>query len=461
MKKLTTILFILLLFNINFSSIQFLITVSENASNANIDKVIQVTWSKYHNYSEITTILRILNESYSNIVRLYSIGKTWNNRNIWCIELSNHKVSKPKPALFIVSYHHARERITIEVALHIAWYLVTNYATNDTIKEILEKTVIYIIPALNADGIEASEINPWQRKNLHPIDEDGDGRFDEDPPNDVDGDGKIYWWWNVTHMGFEGYDDDGDGLVNEDWFGGVDLNRNYDFHWNDTTVKSGSSDLHSEVYIGSKPFSEPETQAIKQFVEKHENIKYALSFHSGVAGILYPWSYTSDPSPDEGEFLSLAGNMSEISGYPYLQSGKLYTASGEWGDWMYGVHNILAFTIEVYGQGSNVTWVVEHTKQFNGTMYFYDIWEYFNPPEDEIETVLEKNLKITLFLASKLLLDETVLPYVAIVFPIIFILVVAVLIVIIVKKSSLLSFMANPTYLLHMRGRDHVCNFLF
>ena len=434
MQKPITIFFILLLLNINFINIQVHITVPKGTDLLASNKVIQITWNKYHNYSEITTILKNLNESYGNIARVYSIGKTWNNRNIWCIELSNHKVSKPKPALFIVSYHHARERITIEVALYIAWYLATNYATNDTIKEILEKTVVYIVPALNADGIEASEINPWQRKNLRPIDDDEDGRFDEDPPNDVDGDGEIYWWWNVTHMGFEGYDDDGDGLINEDWLGGVDLNRNYGFHWNDTTVKSGSSDPYSEVYIGPEPFSEPETRAIKQFVEKHKNIKYALSFHSGIVAILYPWSYTSDPSPDEEEFVSLSENMSEISGYPYFQSSKLYTSSGEWGDWMYGVHNIFTFTIEVYGQGNNVTWLREHTKEINGTMYLYDIWEYFNPPEDGIETVLEKNLKITLFLASKLLLDEAVLPYAVIIFPIIITLVV-VLVVIILKKS--------------------------
>jgi len=402
-RKITAMFFILLLINTSLHNPKLHFSALKNTDNTTFSKTVQISWNKYHNYSEVTSILKKLNESYSEIVKLYSIGKTLKSRDIWCIELSSQETSKPKPALFIVSYHHTRERITIEVALYIAWYLATNYATNDTIKEILEKTVIYIIPALNADGIEVSEMNSWQRKNLHPIDEDGDGKFDEDPPNDLDKDGKIYCWWNATYMGFEGIDDDNDGLINEDWLGGVDLNRNYDFHWNDTNVESGSSDPHSEIYIGPRPFSELETQAIKNFVEQHDNIKYALSFHSGIVGILYPWGYTQNPPPDEEKFISLAKNMSEVSGYPYYQSGRLYTCSGEWGDWMYGVHRIFAFTVEVYGQGHNNTWWTEHVHLINDRAYFYDVWEYFNPPEDEIKIVLEKNLRITLFLATKLI----------------------------------------------------------
>ncbi len=438
MKKIITIFFILLLFNTNFHIVSFRTLIPINTNCAVPDKVVQVAWNKYHNYSEVTTILKNLNETYSEIVRLYSIGKTWENRDIWCIEFSSREeTSKPKPALFIVSYHHARERITIEVALYIAWFLATNYATNDTIKEILEKTVIYIIPALNADGIRASEINPWQRKNLHPIDEDGDGKFDEDPPNDVDKDGKIYCWWNATYMGFEGIDDDGDGLINEDWLGGVDLNRNYDFHWNDTNVESGSSDPHSEVYIGPRPFSELETRAIKNFVEQHDNIKYALSFHSGIVGILYPWGYTQSPPPDEEEFISLAKSMSEVSGYPYYQSGRLYTCSGEWGDWMYGVHRIFAFTVEVYGQGYNNTWWTEHAHLINDKAYFYDVWEYFNPPEDEMKTVLEKNLRITLFLATKLTFSKNVLPRIILISVPIISIVVAIMVIVKFRRTRL------------------------
>jgi len=431
-KVETIILIIILLNNIIIYSSQPSIFHSQKTGSLSTNVFFQFSWNKYHNYSEILNFLKKLNESYSEIAKIYSIGKTWNNRNIWCIELSSHVSSKPKPALFIVSYHHARERITIEVALYTAWYLATNYATNNTIRKILDQTVIYIIPALNADGIEISEINPWQRKNLRPIDEDGDGKVDEDPPNDVDGDGEIYQWWNNASSGFEGIDDDGDGLVNEDWLGGVDLNRNYDFHWNDTEVSSGSSDPHSEVYIGSAPFSELETQAIKNFVETHENIKYAISFHSGTEVILYPWSYTYDPPPDEEEFVSLAEDMSEISGYPYFQASELYTCSGEWGDWMYGVHRIFAFVIEVYGQYGNDTWILEHTKEIDGTFYFYNIWEYFNPPENKIKNVLERNLQIALYLLSKLLPKQRFDVYIIFSFIIVFMMIA---LIVIVRKS--------------------------
>ena len=432
-KKVETIILTIILINNVIYSCQLDIFNSQKTGSLSTNVFFQFSWNKYHNYSEIVNFLKKLNESYSEIAKIYSIGKTWNNRDIWCIELSSHVSSKPKPALFIVSYHHARERITIEVALYIAWYLATNYATSNMIRKILDQAVIYIIPALNADGIEISEINPWQRKNLRPIDEDGDGRVDEDPPNDVDGDGDIYQWWNNTFLGFEGIDDDGDGLINEDWLGGVDLNRNYDFHWNDTEVSSGSSDPHSEVYIGLEPFSEPETQAIKNFVETHENIKYAISFHSGTEAILYPWGYTHDPPPDEEEFVSLAEDMSEISGYPYFQAGELYTCSGELGDWMYGVHQIFAFTIEVYGQYANSTWMSEHTKEINGTFFFYDVREYFNPPKNKINKVLERNMRIILHLSSKLISKQSFIFYT--VFSLVIISIIVVVLIIIVKKS--------------------------
>lgn len=433
MKRVETIILIIILLNNIIYSSQPSILYSQKKSSLSSNVFFQFSWNKYHNYSEIVNFLKELNESYSEIVKIYSIGKTWNNRDIWCIELSSHVSSKFKPALFIVSYHHARERITIEIALYIAWYLATNYATNNTIREIIDKTIIYIIPTLNADGIEISEINPWQRKNLRPIDEDGDERIDEDPPNDIDGDGDIYQWWNITTIGFEGIDDDNDGLANEDWLGGVDLNRNYDFHWNDTEVSSGSSDPRSEVYIGPKPFSEPETQAIKNFVETHRNIKYAISFHSGTECILYPWSYTNDPPPDEEKFISLAKEMSKISGYPYFQGSKLYTSSGEWGDWMYGVHRIFAFVIEVYGQLGNSAWIREHTKEINGTLYFYDIWEYFNPPENKTKNVLQRNLRIMLYLSSKLIEKQSFVFYITLSSIIVSMIVIALIVTI--RKS--------------------------
>ena len=59
---------------------------------------------------------------------------------------------------------------------------------------------------------------------------------------------------------------------------GVDLNRNYSYMW--AYDNDGSSpDGCSETYRGSSPFSEPETQVVRSFVEEHD-FPIALNYHS-------------------------------------------------------------------------------------------------------------------------------------------------------------------------------------
>lgn len=61
---------------------------------------------------------------------------------------------------------------------------------------------------------------------------------------------------------------------NADGTYGVDLNRNFPIGFTKTT------NTLSNVYGGAEPFSEPETTALKEFVEAHENITIALDYHS-------------------------------------------------------------------------------------------------------------------------------------------------------------------------------------
>ena len=362
--------------------------------------VPEVSWSHYHNYTELTEILAELEASAPELVELSSIGKSWLGNDIWAISITNRSVSSEgKIGVLVVGYHHARERISLEVPLYIAWRLVHEAMTNETVASLLRDVVFHVIPALNPDGIRASELNPWQRKNLRPVDEDGDGLLDEDPPEDVDGDGTIYYWWNDTAWGFEGVDNDGDGLFNEDWLGGVDLNRNYDFHWDDPSATSGSPDPSMEDYRGPSPFSEPETRALRDFVlgQGEGSIALAVSYHSGAACVLYPWSYTPEPCEDDEILRRLARTYGLVAGYPYERWEVItYTCSGEWGDWMYGVAGALPLTVEVYGMYGDEAWWSEHVEEVNGTYYFKGVWEYFNPPENRIGAICKKNYQALL-----------------------------------------------------------------
>jgi hypothetical protein len=270
-------------------------------------------WKHYHNYTEIVDTLLYLNNTYPTLVDVFSIGKSWLNRDIYSVRLTNENITRLKPKVFFVGYHHARELISAELPLYFAVEATANYGVNTTITHMLNYSEIYIIVALNVDGFAAVDQNKWQRKNVHQFDEDGDGLVDEDPPDDEDGDGYIedLWQWDGSQWVFvrwEGVDDDGDGLPNEDWVGGVDLNRNYGYKWN-ASVDSGSPYPKDEDYRGPSPFSEPETQALRDLALQHD-FKYAISFHSGAEIIVYPWGYTTAPTPEDQVFKEIAGNLS-------------------------------------------------------------------------------------------------------------------------------------------------------
>jgi parallel beta-helix repeat protein len=347
-------------------------------------------WNHYHNYTEIARTLIYLNETYPNIVDVFSIGKSWENKDIYCIRLTDESNTHPKPKLLFVGYHHARELITAELPLYFAVEAATNYGTNETITRMLNYSEIYIVPALNVDGFNAVKQNEWQRKNCRPIDDDGDGRLDEDPPRDVDGDGYIshYYFWNGTYyrdMGYEGIDTDGDGSSNADFVGGVDLNRNYGYHW-----ETSGEGLYnwSEQYHGSAPFSEPETQAMRDFALQHD-FEYAVSFHSGTEVIYYPWAYTTIPTPDDGLFREVAIGLSDLTGAPYCQSctEMQYAISGDWGDWMYGNRSTFALTCEIYGNDSAMQ---TEPGTEPDTYSEKGVFQFFNPDPSQIEPVVQR-----------------------------------------------------------------------
>ena len=351
-------------------------------------------WKHYHGYNEIVNTLIFLNNSFPKIVEVFSIGKSRQGRDIYCIRLTNETNALPKPQALFVGYHHAREPISAELPLYFAVSAAVGYGANQTITYLINNCEIYIVVALNVDGFDLFNANDWQRKNACPVDEDGDGLLDEDPPEDEDGDGFIEQLINYTDpenpvlIGWEGIDNDGDGFSGEDWIGGVDLNRNYNYAW-----EQGTSNKRSEFYKGSNPFSEPETQAIRDLVQQHD-FMYAISFHSGMEMILYPWGCTRTSPLDEAKYIEIANELSlATGGTPYMQSsfgaGLDY---GVWDDWMYEVKGIFALTCEVF---YNETWEgVSEPGPYPNTRWEGGVKYWFNPFPSGIEATLKRWLPV-------------------------------------------------------------------
>jgi len=356
-------------------------------------------WNHYHSYAEIEEILLIFNSSYSSIVDVFSIGESWQGQPIYCVRLTNKTQSEPKPQVLFVGYHHSREPISAELPLYFVMQSASSYGTDETITDMINLCEVYVIVALNPDGFSLFEINDLQRKNAHPIDEDGDGLLDEDPPEDIDGNGCVEYLYNTTseaYVGWEGNDGDGDGEFGEDWIGGVDLNRNYAFAWNAST-QSGSADPSSEDYRGSAPFSEPETQSLKDLVLQND-FDYAVAFHSGAEVIIYPWSHTTETPPDAETFEEIGEDLSTIINVPYGQSSNMYTMSGSWQDWMYGVQGIIALTCEIFANATE--WFQEPGPTFD-TEWRGGLRYAFNPRPSHIENVILKWLPTFTYITER------------------------------------------------------------
>ena len=117
---------------------------------------------------------------------------------------------------------------------------------------------------------------------------------------------------------------------------GVDLNVNFDARW--STGSQNVREKASANYIGEKPFSEPETRALRDFTLKIKP-NYTISYHSKGQEIYYEF-FQKDIACD----LELAKKVAKETGY---QIKKTPNSAGGYKDWCIQELGISALTIEV------------------------------------------------------------------------------------------------------------------
>ncbi|NIV92319.1 hypothetical protein GWN42_05825 [candidate division KSB1 bacterium] len=290
----------------------------------------------YHTYAEIEAELQALQAAHPGIAKVMDLGQSVQNRSIWALKISDNVAQEEnEPEILFIGGHHAREWIAVDVPFLLAKHLLEQYDSDAKIRTYVDNGQIWVIPLLNPDGHQFSvTTNRLWRKNRR---DNGDGSF------------------------------------------GVDLNRNYAFQWGGP---GSSGDTFSEIYRGPQPFSEPETQVVRDFASQHD-FRAMISYHNYSQLILYPWGYTSTPAQDETLLHDLAQTMSDsildVHGETYIaqQSSDLYLASGDATDWLYGETRVPSYTIEL-----------RPISAFPG----------FQLPESEIQPTFEENLPAALFL---------------------------------------------------------------
>ena len=278
----------------------------------------------YHTFAEMETILEGIATEYPDITNLFSIGTSYQNRSLWCLEISdNPGVDEDEPEVLFMGLHHAREWPTVEICLYIAENLTSGYGTNATITDMVDSRRIWIIPCVNPDGYYYchDQGHDW-RKNRHYFPEYG------------------------TY--------------------GVDLNRNYNGSSNGDikgawgAIGSGSVTHYpsQETYCGPGPTSELEMQAVSNFIIDHD-ICSLISWHTYQEELYWPWGYTGTNPPDATYMgaigTGIAQRITRQSGYGTYtpqQAYGLYPTTGDTIDWSYGYglyvlgRTIFPYTIE-------------------------------------------------------------------------------------------------------------------
>ena len=255
----------------------------------------------YHTFDELLVVLDDMRAKFPNLITETNVVegiKTWEENDMLWLRLSdNPDVDEDEPEVLYTALHHAREPNGLSQMIFYLWYLLENYETDPEVKYLVDNTEMYFMPCLNPDGYKYNEqTDPdgggFWRKNRRP----------EADPDDV----------------------------------GVDLNRNYGFFWG--IDDSGSSpNMGSNVYRGPQAFSEPETQAVREFCIAH-NFQIALNYHTHGNLLIHPWGYNDEPTEEDDLFKAMAVSMTKENNFTYGTGTETvgYVANGNSDDYMYG-----------------------------------------------------------------------------------------------------------------------------
>jgi hypothetical protein len=154
----------------------------------------EMDWQHYHTNDEINFFMRQWAERYPDLVQLYEVGRSYGGVPIWQLTITNRKTGRDtdKPAAFFEGGRHSGEITATESAFYLAWYLVTNYGKDSAVTRLLDRKAIYVKPVVNPDGSEMYRLTAQaNRSSVRPHDSDRDGLLDEDPGEDLDGDGYV------------------------------------------------------------------------------------------------------------------------------------------------------------------------------------------------------------------------------------------------------------------------------
>ncbi|MBL7743114.1 MAG: T9SS type A sorting domain-containing protein [Chitinophagaceae bacterium] len=270
--------------------------------------VVQPTFGGYYSFAQMEAAMNALVAAYPSIVQKTSLGLSHQGRDIWCMKISDNVNTDEtgEPEVLYMGLQHAREAIGGSSMIFFMQYLCEFYATDNRVKDLVDNREVFIIPCMNPDGWEYNRLNGGA----------GSG-----------------WRKNRRNNG------------GGEW--GVDLNRNWGVDWGNCSapiigspLSCGSNDPAADTYYGPSAFSEPETQAIRDFTYSRRLVAM-IDQHCYGPYYSLPFGRPSLPSnvmaaDDDRFYTYISGSMGNYNG---MRSGNSpealgYEVAGGVKDWM-------------------------------------------------------------------------------------------------------------------------------
>jgi len=334
---------------------------------------LEVNWNERHTFEDFEELIDKLAEKYPQYSEKYSIGTSYQEKDLWCLEITNeNKKSDKKIGIGVFANIHGGEQESAESAMYTAWWFLLN-SSDEYVQNILDNYIIYVVPVINPDGYVQSFIYN-NRQNLRPTDRNNDGIPFSDPYTDINGDGFIANIYKGTNdgkvgksIGMESLDWDENGKLGDDPRSSmIDLNRTFDYQWNRYDIEKkndGLKEIGANAWnsAGPAPASEKEVQAVQNFLYA-KPMNALVTLHTGIQCVLYPWCYRdyddTNPKDKDIPFMAeIAEKMADVymdstgRNFYSMSSHQDYSTSAELIDFAFGRLNIHAYTIEVYSGG--------------------------------------------------------------------------------------------------------------
>ena len=398
---------------------------------------VHVPFDRFVKFPELTEILEALAATYPNLLELSSIGKSFEDRDLWLCTITNAATGPhdEKPAIWIDANIHATELTGSTAALYLVNKLLTQYGHDDTVTRAVDTRTFYIVPRMGPDGAELamgerpryvrSSARPYpltdQQDGLVGQDMDGDGRIlmmrIEDPngtwkvstadrrllvPRDPIESGGGPYYRLLTEGEIQNYD--GVLIKPAPALAGLDMNRNYPVEWRPEGDQSGA---------GPYPTSEPEIRAVVQGIVDRPNICAFIQYHTYSGVHLRPYGTHADdalPTFDLRVYKEIGKKATELTGYPAVSVYHDFkydpkdVITGVADDWAYDHLGVHAWTTEFWSPQRAagiedykfIEWWIEHpldddlkilawSDEQLGGEGFVDWYEYDHPQLGRVE----------------------------------------------------------------------------